>query len=125
MNKIIVTSGQLYSDIDVLACAIAYAELLRMEGKNSVAVLKGKPNKSVTATVKSWGLHYLKKPPKGIFTFVIVDMSSPDYFSDFVDKEKVIEIYDHHQGFDNYWKEKLGNNAHYKLICFGLRQLHR
>lgn len=115
-EKIVVAAGQLYSDIDVLACAIAYSELLNIQGKVSFASLTGKFNKSITKTVKTWKFSYIKTLPKGNLSFVIVDMSNPDYFAKFVDKEKVIEIYDHHQGFDKYWKGKLGKNAHIETI---------
>ena len=59
--KIVVTAGDKYTDIDVLACAIAYTELLNREGKNAEAVLAGVFNKSVTDKIKSWNLKYTEK----------------------------------------------------------------
>src|SRR3989344_4504224 len=60
MEKIIVTTGQPFTDIDALACAIAYTELLRLEGKDAEAVLPGPLNKSITNEIKSWNLKFLK-----------------------------------------------------------------
>ena len=37
-EKIIVTSGNRYIDIDAYASCIAYANLLRLKGKNAIAV---------------------------------------------------------------------------------------
>ena len=62
MEKIIVTSGQPFTDIDALACTLAYTELLNLEGKNAFAVLPGPLNKSITEKIKSWNLDFLKKP---------------------------------------------------------------
>lgn len=39
MKPTIVTTGQAFADIDAVGCAIAYAELLRAEGKSAEAVL--------------------------------------------------------------------------------------
>ena len=55
-QKIVVTAGQTFNDIDVLACAIAYSELLLLEGKKSEVVLPGPLNNSVTNIIRSWGL---------------------------------------------------------------------
>ena len=44
MNSIVVTTGQAFADIDAVGCAIAYAELLRVEGKSAEVVLPGTLN---------------------------------------------------------------------------------
>ena len=111
MKNIIVTSGFKYTDIDVLACAVSYNELLTKEGKNSSAVISNIFNKSVTKVVKSWPYKFETKLSNNNNSFVIVDISNPDHIADFVEQEKIVEIYDHHFGFENYWKEKLGVNA--------------
>ncbi len=48
MSPIVITTGQAFADIDAVACAIAYAELLTLEGKSSEVVLPGTLNNSVT-----------------------------------------------------------------------------
>src|SRR3989344_5793327 len=116
MVKVVVISGQLYSDIDVLACAIAYSELLSKKGKESYAVLPGPLNKSVTNSVKSWGLNFQKVPPDGEKKFVIVDMSNQEYIAEFVDENKVIEVFDHHEGFADYWRGKIGKKSRIEMI---------
>lgn len=116
MRKIIVTSGQPFTDIDALACAVAYAELLKSEGKEAFAVLPGPLNKSVTKEIKKWRLNYLKKPPKGKAEYVLVDISDPEYFADFVILDNVIEVFDHRVGFRRYWKERLGKKSKIELV---------
>jgi inorganic pyrophosphatase/exopolyphosphatase len=111
MGKIVITSGERYVDIDVLACAISYKDLLRQEGKDAIAVFPGTFNKSITNDIKEWSVHYLKSCPDGVGGFVIVDMSNPSYMAKCVIKDKIIQIYDHHFGFKEYWEERLGKNA--------------
>jgi nanoRNase/pAp phosphatase (c-di-AMP/oligoRNAs hydrolase) len=58
---IIVTPGPEFSDIDGLACAIAYAELLRMEGKDAHALCIGTLNASVPPFLQSVAQTFEKK----------------------------------------------------------------
>ncbi len=116
MNKIIVTSGQPFTDIDALACAIAYAELLRLEGKDAEVVLPGTLNKTVTEKIKKWKLNYSIKPNSENANYVLVDISDPEYFAKFVIPKKIIEIFDHRYGFEDYWKKKLKKNSHIEMV---------
>jgi len=78
---IIVTSGTKYTDVDVLACATAYSDLLNLLNKPATAVLYGPLNASITKTVKSWKLNYKSRhSPKPKDCFVLVDTSNPDVF---------------------------------------------
>jgi hypothetical protein len=115
MKKIVVTSGDKYTDIDVLACAIAYTKLLKSEGKNAEAVLRGAFNKSITDEIRKLNYDY-KTEFTGADAFVIVDVSHPDYIANFVEEDKIVELYDHHSGFEKYFKKLLGNNSHIELI---------
>lgn len=110
-GKIVVSSGRTYIDIDGLASAVAYRELLRLEGKAAEAVLTAGLSASVTAKIKSWDLGIKTKPLGDSGGFVVVDVSEPDHFEEFVDLKKIIEIYDHHFGFEDYWENRLGNRA--------------
>jgi len=116
MRKIIVTSGWRYTEIDLLACAIAYAELLNSENKNATVVLPGEFNKSITKDIQKWSLKLKKNTDNSNVKFVIVDVSNPKYFAKFVEENKIIEIYDHHTGFEQYWKDKLGKNSKIEMI---------
>ena|SRR3989344_6481962 len=112
MGKIVVASGWRYTDIDALACAIAYKELLEKERKNTIVLLPGVFNKSITNEVKKWDLDYeTDYEPAETDKFVVVDLSEPDYISPLVNQDRIIELYDHHFGHEDYWKKRLGKNA--------------
>ncbi len=116
MPKIGVTASKYTNDIDALACVIAYTELLNLEGKDATGYLTEEPNSSITDEIKTWGYKYEAKPSDPDISYVIVDASYPDQFPDFVKTEKIVEIYDHHSGFEKYWKEQIGDKAKIELI---------
>ncbi|KKQ41915.1 MAG: Inorganic pyrophosphatase/exopolyphosphatase [Microgenomates group bacterium GW2011_GWC1_37_8] len=116
MGKIVVTSGQPFTDIDALACAIAYAELLKKEGIDAEAVLPGSLNKSITKEIKKWKLDFSKNPKFNHAKYVLVDISEPKYFATFVKENDVVEIFDHRYGFENYWKERLGIKSRIEMV---------
>ena len=116
MGRIIVTSGKPFIDIDGLACIVAYTELLQKEGKKALAVTTSKLNVSVTDTVRNWQFILDNKFEGTETKFAIVDVSDPEKFDDLVAAERVIEIYDHHFGFEKYWQEKLEKNSHIEKI---------
>jgi len=110
----IVTSGWKFNDIDGFGCAIAYAELLRKEGKEAKAVFVGPLNNSVTKmALEAGGEYEMGYKPAAEDQFVYVDISEKEYFA-FKDEDesRIAEIYDHHYGFEDYWKERLGERSH-------------
>lgn len=117
MEKIIVTAGPEGADIDVFACVIAYAELLRLEGKKSTPVILGNFTVSVTPSILEWGAKYKEEYiPDGSEGFVLTDVSDPVYFPNFVDIGKITEVYDHRHGHEAYWREKIGKGAHIEMV---------
>ena len=100
-KKLCVTSGYLYTDIDVLACVLAYAEL-----KNCIAWLPGEFNTTVPKSIRNWNLNFTKEFPKQAEEFVIADFSNYKLFSPEIPQDKIIKVYDHHAGFENYWGNK-------------------
>ncbi len=116
MKTIVVTAGQEYTDIDALACAIAYAELLNLEGKKAEAILPGALNHSVTNAVKQWGLNFKVEPADSDFVSVLVDTSHLENFASFVKEDSIFEIYDHHYGAIEYWNEKLKEHSHIEMV---------
>jgi len=116
MEKIGVTLARYTLDMDSVACAIAYTELLNLEGKEATTYIPEELNSSVTDEVKSWGLKYEKKPIENDIKYVLVDTTDPYTFPKFVTEDKIIEIYDHHTGYEEYWKNKLKDNAHIERI---------
>lgn len=116
-EKVVVTAGAKGADIDVLACVVAYAELLKLEGKESVAVVAGDFTASVTPTVLEWEPKYEKTyVPEGNESYVLVDISDPEHFPAFVDHNVITEVYDHRYGHEEYWKEKLGSGFHIEMV---------
>ncbi len=116
MNSIVVTTGQAFADIDAVGCAIAYAELLRVEGKSTEVVLPGTLNNSVTDSVKAWGLEYATAPTNSEAEYVLVDVSDPAHIADCAKNGNVTEVYDHHPGYEQYWREKIGGHSHIEPI---------
>lgn len=115
--KTIVTAGQKGTDIDVFACAIAYAELLRLEGHEAIAVIPGAYTASVTSSLLELQAEYQRSyEPDGTEQFVLVDISDPRYFASCVDHERISEVYDHQYGHEVYWSERLGSNAHVEMV---------
>lgn len=115
-NLIVVTSGQAFFDIDTLACGVAYKELLEKSGYQAVVFLPGHPTASITKMVKSLGENYTTICPEKVSGFAIVDVSNPEKIAKEVSLEKVIEIFDHHPGWEKFWQEKLGDKAHIEMI---------
>ncbi len=115
--KTIVTAGWKGADIDVFACAVAYAELLRLEGFEAVAVIPGSFTASVTPSLLELNAPYeTSYTPDGSEQFVLVDISDPRHFAQFVDHSRITEIYDHRYGYENFWQEKLGENSHVEMV---------
>jgi len=112
----VITSGETFADIDVLACAISYSELLTLEGKHNEVVLPGIFNSSITPTIREWNLKYKILPSDSASPVVIVDISEFEHVAKFVKFENIIEVYDHRFGFQDFWREKLGSNAHVQLV---------
>jgi inorganic pyrophosphatase/exopolyphosphatase len=109
MSQIVVTTGKRFTDVDALACVIAYKEILPTP---PIAVIPGPLNQSVTKQIRLWPLDYLRTIEKNPeHQYVIVDVSEDPQLPSFVNKEKIIEIYDHHFGFEKIWQERVGSKA--------------
>lgn len=108
---IVITPGKRYLDIDAYATCIAYRELLKMldiEAKFvSTATLNYSITKSLLEIPYTLDNYNVDKNDK----FIVIDISNKEFFEDFVKEDNVIEIIDHHPGFDNYWNNLLGENS--------------
>lgn len=107
MNTIIITAGEKYNDIDALACSVAYSNLLKLQGISNEVVLTGPLNESVPKSVREFG-YKISTVLTGIandYNYVLVDISDHTNMSAFVPAERVIEVYDHRWGFEDYWKK--------------------
>jgi inorganic pyrophosphatase/exopolyphosphatase len=116
-KRIIVTAGAAGSDIDVYACAIAYAELLKLRGYDAIPVISPNYTASVTQSVLLWGnTPYTSYIPQKHDDYVIVDMSDPAHIPPFVNHARIREVYDHRYGFQSYWSNHLQNGVHIDLV---------
>lgn len=112
----IITSGASYLDIDAYACCIAYAELLNLQGIPARAVSSAPANASVSPSVLGWGAAFHDYQPTSDDEFVLVDVSDYHHFDPLVVLERVVEVIDHHPGYENYWQQKLGSAADIRPI---------
>lgn len=48
--------------------------------------------------------------------FIIIDVSNKDYFDKIVDERKIVEVIDHHTGFEEYWKNILQQKSRIEFI---------
>lgn len=112
MNNIVITSGTNYVDIDAVACILAYKEFLKLKNIESIALITAAINSSITPSMKSWNLEYSQdykiKPEDRI---IIMDISEKEYLEKSYNLNQVIELYDHHFGFEEFWHEKLGTKS--------------
>ena len=116
MNTI-VTAGAKGADIDVFACAIAYAELLRLEGRDAIPLVADQFTSTVTTSILKWGAEYKTKyDPDGTESFVLVDISDPEHVPAFVSHDRISEVYDHRHGHEDYWQERLKANVHIEMV---------
>ena len=112
----IVTSGNKYIDIDAYAGIIAYANLLNLKGIQAKAVSTAKLNESITSSLLNLNVNLNEYEPSDDDEFIIIDVSNKDYFDKVVDERKIIEVIDHHTGFEKYWKNILQKKSRIEFI---------
>ena len=120
---IVVTSGVSYLDMDAYAGCIAYAELLRMQGHEAVAVSGARYNSSVPQSLRDLGRKFFAYTPKTEDTFVLIDVSNKDFFDPLVAEARIVEVIDHHAGFEEYWKRMLGDKADIEFVGAACTQI--
>lgn len=116
---IYITADGLYSDIDIYACSIAYAELLRLKGKNAIAIVNTIFTESIPQFLLDLEVSFLNQSNidwKRADSIIILDRSDSDGLQRNIDLSKVIELFDHHFGYENFWSERLGKNAHIEKV---------
>lgn len=111
MSKTIVTTGFKYTDIDGLACCIAYAELLRLIGRDAVAYLPAVINQScpdfVQKAAEDKYITALEAEDYNTADFVLEDICIVEQIDPQINPKQIIEVFDHHlYGGDSYWKDK-------------------
>ncbi len=124
----IITAGSTYLDIDAYACAVALAELLSLKGENAIAYSAATANYSVCPSLIEGSRLWRTLPldfREQEASYIIVDVSDPDYIQDSVPLDRVIEVYDHHVGFEEYWTSRIGDNAHIEFIGAAATLIYR
>lgn len=121
----VVTSGLGFLDIDAYAGCVAYAELLNIQGIDAVAFSSAHINESVTETIRSWKAPLLTDyKPSSSDSFILIDVSEPDFLEKTVAIEKVEEVIDHHVGYEKFWEEKLGLKSNIEFIGAACTQVY-
>ena len=113
---IVITVGKSYIDIDGYASSIAYRELLKIKGIESKFVSDAILNYSITDSLKNIPYTTDNYDVVSDDKFIILDLSDKSYFPSFVNEDNIIEIIDHHPGYEDYWNNILGNKAIIKPI---------
>ena len=95
MNRIVITA-RTHPDIDGVACALAYSELLQSRGANVVPIIDKVTDGEVLYVLSQIGLelarNYRISPNDN---FILVDSSDLIGLPDFIDADRVVEIIDH------------------------------
>jgi inorganic pyrophosphatase len=121
----IITAGSNFLDIDAYACCIAYAELLRLQGEDAIAYSSATMNESITSAIRSWDVSFSTiYTPSIKDTFILVDVSDPGYLDKAVDINRVVEVVDHHVGFEEFWHDRIGNKADIEFIGAACTQIY-
>lgn len=108
---LVITTGKKYIDIDGYASCIAYRELLHLQGIDARAVSTASSNYSVTESLLKLPYKFDDYEVGDSDEFIVIDLSNKDFFESFVKEDKVIEIIDHHPGYEDYWRNLLGDNS--------------
>lgn len=127
-NITIVTAGSTYLDIDAYACSVAMAELLQLKGKKAIAYSNAPYNYSVCDFLVHKG-QISKELPSEISTenseYIIVDVSDPVFLESSVPLDKVVAVYDHHVGFEEFWADKIGEGTHIEFLGAAATLIYR
>ena len=100
-----------YADIDVYASIIAYADLLNQRGKTAKTYIPVTPNYSVPDELRlpEWENAIFNLQPND--EAIILDISNPEAIAKFVPDHQILEIIDHHPGYEKYWQTRIGDKA--------------
>ena len=124
LQPLILTAGATYLDIDAYACMVAMTELLRLQGLEAVAWSDAPCNYSVCPSLAEEG-QVSKDLPSEDGQYIIVDVSDPDYLAKTVPLNQIVAVYDHHVGFESYWKERIGEKACIEFIGAAATLIYR
>lgn len=114
---IYVIAGEQYTDIDAFSCAVAYSYLLKQKGIENKIYLPGPLNASLTKEIRSWGITIETEINQNTQdSFIVVDVSEPSFIAKVATEKNIIELFDHRYGFEEYWKNLLGEKAKIEMV---------
>lgn len=120
----VITSGSAYLDIDAYAGCIAYAALLRLLGEPAQAASSAPLNESITRELRCLDINATHYTANADDVFVLVDVSDPDHLDAIVDIGRVVEVIDHHHGYEEFWRVLLGKHACIERVGAAATQIH-
>ncbi len=103
-SDIVVTSGRKYIDIDAYASIVAYRELLKKQGNNATASTLSTLNQSIPPLILELKYHLDPVDISKEAKYIVLDTSNPGFFDERVTNDNLVEVIDHHTGFEDYWK---------------------
>lgn len=117
-KKYVVVGGRAYADIDVLACVSAYTELLNLKGQSAHGIITGPWNQTIPESIKKWTIDIRNTHSHDDIPckYILVDISDPSYMETFVTLDNVAEVYDHHYGHEQFWKERLPHSTYIERV---------
>ncbi len=127
-SYIYVTAGSTYLDIDAYACMVAMSELLQLRGKNAIAYSTAPCNYSVCSSLIFEGQIFREFPmgfAESNAQYIIVDVSDPVFLKKSIPLDRVVEIYDHHVGFEEFWTKRIGDKSHIEFIGAAATLIYR
>lgn len=109
MRKVITAGTK--TDIDVLACAVAYKNILNLLWEDAVISISNEFGWTVPKFIFERWFALDQVNIENDDEIIIVDLSHPEYINKNVNQDNIIGIRDHHPWFENYRKEKIWNKS--------------
>jgi len=100
-----------YADVDVYASIIAYAELLNQRGKSARTYIPFAPNYSVPDKLRMLDRENAVWDFEASDQAIILDVSVPEAVNRLVPDNQILELIDHHPGYEDYWHSRIGDKA--------------
>lgn len=100
-----------YADIDVYASIIAYTELLNRQHKSAKSYLPAPLNYSIPNELRIKELENFDIDIETEDKLIVLDISEPDIINKMMQDEQILELIDHHPGYEEYWQSRLGDNS--------------
>lgn len=112
----VITSGDRYIDIDAYACMIVYREYLKRKGVECVSITNSTLNDSISQSIIDMDYKLDDYVPVSDDKFIILDVSEPVMLDKSVVLENVVEVIDHHFGYEEYWRDVLGDKSQIESV---------